>query len=160
MTPNHKLNQLVAFSLDLNQYQFWHYNSVKRFQRSSATGVACWQGTLTPPDTWSRLIWDLNMFFLLRPILVPSLSLFYGLCSSNITRYFLYLLYLQYDLTIKKTNGMCDLIHTVKSTVRSMTTRLFTWYFHFQNTCNTNKFVWVSRWISGFYITKSCKECN
>ena len=24
------------------------------FQRASATGVACWQGTLTPPDTWSR----------------------------------------------------------------------------------------------------------
>ena len=35
---------------------------------------------------------------------------------------------------------------------------LFTWYFRFQNTCNRNKFVWISRWISGFYITKSCKE--
>ena len=50
--------------------------------------------------------------------------------------------------------------HTVKSTVRSMTTRLFTWYFRFQNTCNRNKFVWVSGWISGIYITKSCKECH
>ena len=36
-------------------------------------------------------------------------------------------------------------VHTVKSTVRSMTTRLFTWYFRFQNICNRNKFVWVSR---------------
>ena len=35
---------------------------------------------------------------------------------------------------------------------------LFAWYFRFQNTCNTNKFVRISRWISGFYITKSCKE--
>ena len=37
---------------------------------------------------------------------------------------------------------------------------LFTWYFRFQNTCNRNKFVWISRWISGFYITKSCRECH
>ena len=35
---------------------------------------------------------------------------------------------------------------------------LFTWYFRFQNSCNRNKFVRISRWISGFYITKSCKE--
>ena len=51
-------------------------------------------------------------------------------------------------------------VHTVKSTVRSMTTRLFTLYFRFQKTCNRNKSVWVSRWMSGFYITKSCKECH
>ena len=50
--------------------------------------------------------------------------------------------------------------HTVKSTVRSMAKRLFTWYFRFQNIWIRNKFVWVSRWISGFYITKSCKECH
>ena len=35
---------------------------------------------------------------------------------------------------------------------------LFNWYFRFQNTCNRNKFVWISCWIAGFYITKSCKE--
>ena len=35
---------------------------------------------------------------------------------------------------------------------------LFTWYFRFQNTCNRNKFVRISRWISGFYITIRCKE--
>ena len=32
--------------------------------------------------------------------------------------------------------------------------------FVFKKTCNRNKFVWVSRWISGFYIIKSCKECH
>ena len=47
-----------------------------------ATGVTCRQGTLTPPDTWSRSIWDLHMFYLLRPILFPNLSLFSGLCTS------------------------------------------------------------------------------
>ena len=26
---------------------------------------------------WSRLIWDLHMFYLLKPILFPSLSLFF-----------------------------------------------------------------------------------
>ena len=41
-----------------------------------------------------------------------------------------------------------------------MTTRLFTWYFRFQNTCNSNTFLWVSRWISVFYITQSSKECR
>ena len=35
---------------------------------------------------------------------------------------------------------------------------LFSWYFRFQNTCSRNKFVRISRWISGFYIKKSCKE--
>ena len=55
----------------------------------SAMGVACRQGTLTPPDTWSRPILDLHMFYLLRKILFPNLSLFSGLCTSNIPRYFL-----------------------------------------------------------------------
>ena len=39
------------------------------FHRATATGVACWQGTLTPPDTWSCptlglvcvLMWDQSL---------------------------------------------------------------------------------------------------
>ena len=54
-----------------------------------ATGVACRQGTLTPPDTWSRpfvtcicsTCWDQSFF--------RSCRYFSGLCSSNIHRYFL-----------------------------------------------------------------------
>ena len=49
-----------------------------------------------------------------------------------------------------------DFDHTVQSTVRRMTTQLFTWYFRFQSTCNRNKFVGVYRWISGFYIKHIC----
>ena len=30
------------------------YRILSGFQITFATGVACWQGTLTPPDTWSR----------------------------------------------------------------------------------------------------------
>ena len=37
------------------------------FHRTFAMGVACRQGTLTPPDIWFRPIWDLHMFYLLRP---------------------------------------------------------------------------------------------
>ena len=59
------------------------------FNRIYATGVACQQGTLTPPDTWSRPLWDLHMFYLLRPTLFRTCRYFTGLCSSNIPRYFL-----------------------------------------------------------------------
>ena len=61
------------------------------FHRTFATGVACWQGTLTPPDTWSRPIWDLHMFYLLSPILFPNLSWFFSgllVFTLNIPRYF------------------------------------------------------------------------
>ena len=37
------------------------------------TGVACWQGTLIPPDTRSRPSWDLYMFYLLLQIFFPEL---------------------------------------------------------------------------------------
>ena len=54
--------------------------------------------------------------------------------------------------------NLADRIHTVKSTVRSLTMRFVYLILSFSNTCNRNKFVRISRWISGFYITKSCKE--
>ena len=56
------------------------------FHRTFATGVACRQGVLTPPDTFGT--W-MNMFYLLRPILFRTCRYFTGLCSSNIPRYFL-----------------------------------------------------------------------
>ena len=52
------------------------YWLLRGFQRTFATGVACWQGTL-PPDTWSCPIWDLDMFYLLRPIFFPNLFAFW-----------------------------------------------------------------------------------
>ena len=59
------------------------------FYGTSATGVACRQGTLTPSDTWSRPFWDLHMFNLLRPILSRTCRYFSVLCYSNIPWYFL-----------------------------------------------------------------------
>ena len=34
---------------------------MRGYHKTFATGVAYWQRTLTPPDTWSRPIWDLHM---------------------------------------------------------------------------------------------------
>ena len=59
---------------------------MRGFHRTFATGVACWQGTLTPPDTWSHfgpvyvLFVEINFFL--------NISLISGLCFSNIPRYF------------------------------------------------------------------------
>ena len=65
------------------------YRILSGFLRTFATGVACRQGTLTPPDTWSRLFgtcicsacWDQSFF--------RTCHCFSGLCSSDIPRYFL-----------------------------------------------------------------------
>ena len=64
------------------------YRILRGFHKTFATGVACRQGTLTPPGTWSRpfgtcicsIGWDQSFFWT---------CYFYGLCSSNIPRYFL-----------------------------------------------------------------------
>ena len=47
------------------------------------TGDAYSSGHLVPS------LWDLHMFYLLRPILFRTCRYFTGLCSSNIPRYFL-----------------------------------------------------------------------
>ena len=42
------------------------YRILKRFHRTFATGVACRQGKLTPPNTWSRpfvILVETNLFF-------------------------------------------------------------------------------------------------
>ena len=38
------------------------YLIVQGFHRTYATGAACQQRTLTPPDTWFCTIWDLQLF--------------------------------------------------------------------------------------------------
>ena len=41
------------------------YLVVQGFHRTYATGAACQQRTLTPPDTWSCPFWDLHLFYVL-----------------------------------------------------------------------------------------------
>ena len=57
------------------------------FHRASATGVACQQGTLTPPDTWSCPTLGLACVLMLRPIF-SELVLSPDLWISNTPRYF------------------------------------------------------------------------
>ena len=56
------------------------------FHRASATGVACRQGTLTPPDTWSCPTLGLACVLMSRPI-SPELVLSPDLWISNTPRY-------------------------------------------------------------------------
>ena len=49
-------------------YRAWPSPIMSGLHGAFATGVACQQGTLTPPDTWFRPpFWDLLMLQLLRP---------------------------------------------------------------------------------------------
>ena len=57
------------------------------FHRASATGVACRQRTLTPPDTWSCPTLGLACVLMSRPI-SPELVLSPDFWISNIPRYF------------------------------------------------------------------------
>ena len=77
-------------------YRTWHFTESDftpdiGFHRTSATGVACQQGTLTPPDTWSCPTLGLASVLMLRPI-SPELVLFLDFWVSNIPRYFCFLL--------------------------------------------------------------------
>ena len=73
--PSHKWLLTFCELTIYNYNSYWSYfvpNStfyriLSGFHRTFATGVACRQGTLTPPDTWSCPFWDLHLFFLLRP---------------------------------------------------------------------------------------------
>ena len=83
------------------------YRIMRGFHGTFATGVARRQGTLSPPNTWSRPICDLHsvdagafvmglsqisslfslyMLYLLRPILSRTCYYFPGLCYSNINK--------------------------------------------------------------------------
>ena len=80
-------------------YWSWPYNRIwlylieRGFHRTFATGAACQQRTLTPPDTWSCPTLGLASVLMLRPI-SPELVLFLDFWVSNIPRYFCFCLLL------------------------------------------------------------------
>ena len=65
------------------------YRILRGFHRKFATGVACRQETLTPPDTWSRPFGICICFTCWDQSFLRTCRYFSGLCSSNISRYFL-----------------------------------------------------------------------
>ena len=90
----------VTPSIDQALYQFFtllliltlfpnlsFYLIVRGFHKTFATGAACQQRTLTPPDTWSRPTFGLASVLMLRSM-SPELVLFPDFWVSNIPRYF------------------------------------------------------------------------
>ena len=67
------------------------YLIARGFHRTFATGAACQQRTLTPPDTWSCPTLGLASVLMLRPI-SPELVLFLDFWVLNIPRYFCFCL--------------------------------------------------------------------
>ena len=65
------------------------YRILSGFHRTFATGVACLEGTLTPPDTWSRPLGTSICSTCCDQPFSELVVIFTGLCSSNIPRYFL-----------------------------------------------------------------------
>ena len=63
------------------------YLGVQGFHRTYATGAACQQRTLSPPDTWSCPTFGLACVLMSRPN-SPELVLFPDFWVSNIPQYF------------------------------------------------------------------------
>ena len=64
------------------------YRILSGFHRTFATGVACRQGTLTPPDTSSRPFGTCKCSTCCDQSFFRTCHYFSGLCSSNIPLYF------------------------------------------------------------------------
>ena len=77
---------LTITDLDLIT-EFDFYLIVQGFHRTYATGAACQQRTLTPPDTWSCPTLGLACVLMSRPI-SPELVLSPDFWISNTPRYF------------------------------------------------------------------------
>ena len=75
------------------------YLIVWGLHRTFATGAACQQRTLTPPDTWSCPTLGLACVLMSRPISLEHV-LFSDFWVSNIPRYFCFATNFQDDLTI------------------------------------------------------------
>ena len=78
------------------------------------TGDAYSSGHLVPS------LWDLHMFYLLRPILFRTCRYFTGLCSSNIPRYFLDFAY----SSVKRLTILSDSTHCRKPVPSRSTTNI------------------------------------
>ena len=86
------VHQIETTLPNCDAYRIWHSPKFtlptwRGFNRIYATGVACQQGTLTPPDTWSCPTLGLACVLMLRPI-SPELVLSPDFWISNTPRYF------------------------------------------------------------------------
>ena len=86
------------------------YLIVQSFHRTYATGAACQQRTLTPPDTWSCPTLGLACVLMSRPI-SPELVLSPDFWISNTPRYFSFALYHTIDTAMSW--NLCSFIRNV-----------------------------------------------
>ena len=89
-----KPHYLLVTLTELDLFTEIYITELRGFNRIYATGgVACQQGTLTPPDTWSCPTLGLACVLMSRPIF-PELVLSPDLWISNTPRYFSFASYL------------------------------------------------------------------
>ena len=110
------------------------YLIVQGFHRTYATGAACQQRTLTPPDTWSCPTLGLACVLMSRPI-SPGLVLSPDFWISNIPRYFSFAFYHSYLCSLASRDG-------------------FSWDHSFLNLSCLRTF-WVSNIPRYFYFASS-----
>ena len=65
-----------------------YITELERFQQNICNGCGMPAGDADSSGHLVPSLWDLHMFYLLRPILFRTCRYFTGLCSSNISRYF------------------------------------------------------------------------
>ena len=81
----------------------FYVTELERFQQNIYNGCGMPAGDADSSGHLVPSLWDLHMFYLLRPILFRTCRYFTGLCSSNIPRYFLHLT--MYNLEVCKGHG-------------------------------------------------------
>ena len=104
----HQFLTFVLISTLLPNLTF--YLIERRFHRTFATGAACKQTTLTPPDTWSCPTLGLASVLLLSPIF-PGVVLFTDFWDSNIPRYFCFTFFLLLSFRYYKHYFCCLFIY-------------------------------------------------
>ena len=83
--PHYLLVTLTEYDLFTEIYN----TEWARFQQNICNGCGMPAGDADSSGHLVPSLWDLHMFYLLRPILFRTCRYFTGLCSSNIPRYFL-----------------------------------------------------------------------
>ena len=121
------------------------YLIVQGFHRTYATGAACQQRTLTPPDTWSCPTLGLACVLMSRPI-SPELVLSPDFWISNTPRYFSFAS--KVDTGMYQTTWIC-LFTKIKMTFKSLQLTIY------DDTLNWSDFIntMASLLILTFYRT-------
>ena len=112
------LHQFLTLLLILTLLQNLTFYLIARgFHRTFATGAACQQRTLTPPDTWSCSTLGLASVLMLRPI-SPELVLSPDFWVSSIPRYFCFWLLFHNCTPATKLGGYTGITLFARPSVR------------------------------------------